>query len=121
MKQSYFVEEMKKLAKVFGSQNYPQERVRLIWEQVEDLSEWQFTKIVEHFCADRNVNFPPMRKDFIEESQRHRTTQKEKELKQFTRMVEQQPSDGSALRKLLDQMGVKSVKEAVFKKRGGTQ
>lgn len=119
MNQPFFFEEMKKLMKVFGSQNYPPDRVRLIWEQVADLSEWQFTKIVEHFCADRNVNFPPMRKDFIEEAQRHRSTQKEQETKQFATMIEQPPSDGSALRNFLDQMGVKSVKEAIFKKRWG--
>ncbi len=121
MKQAFFVEEMKKITKVFGTQNYPQDRLRLIWEQVADLSEWQFTKIVEHFCADRNVNYPPMRKDFIEEAHRQRSTQKEQETKQFAKMIEQPVTDGSALKNFLDQLGARSIKEAIFKKRGGVK
>lgn len=117
MKQNVFTDEMRKIAQVFGGQHYPHERLRLIWAEVNDLTDEQFKKIVEHFVGDRNVNYPPARKDFIEEAHRIRASQKERESRQLAKVIEIPKSDGSGLRKILEDTGASSLKEAIFKQR----
>lgn len=64
MKLEFFTEQMKRLENTFGAKCYSHERVRLIWDRVNDLSDQWMKSAVNQFLA--NSKFAPLPADFFE-------------------------------------------------------
>ena len=52
MRREEFAEQMGRLQEVYGERYYPDARVAGIWKIVADLSQWQFSQVVDHLIED---------------------------------------------------------------------
>lgn len=63
-----FERAMKPIFETFGTAEYPAPRVKLIYDDVDDLTEIEFRQIVKHFCKTKPVKYPPLPTHFHEEA-----------------------------------------------------
>jgi len=119
MTTAYFVNEMARLEKVFGAANFSSEKKKLIWGEVRDLPDRNFHQIVNTCIGEFNVDYPPKVSHFREMAHGQRKeVRKQQELETIRNCndpVKGREEYGN-LKKVLQDMGVKSLMEAIKKK-----
>lgn len=104
----------------FGQESYPALRLEMIWKAVSDLPEKNFLIIVRHFVANHSIKYPPNVSDFIEKAHEQRKTLHASETRQAANTLQTIAArDNESLKRALDELGEKSLMDAVFKKHKG--
>ena len=110
MTQPEFQNAMKLLFETFGTAEYQPGRVKLIFDDCSDLSEFEFRSIVKHFCKTKSVKYPPLPSHFNEEAQGQRKLRTDRQVERTVKEAGERP-DGK-LAALLDQIGASNAFEA---------
>jgi hypothetical protein len=104
-----------------GEQVFHPERLKLIWPVVKDLPEKNFRLIVDFFIGNFHPDWPPKLADFQEKAQEQRKLAFRETaqiaLGTIQRRAEEPGEDG--LKKALADLGVKSLVEAIQKRKTG--
>lgn len=81
MTRSEFAQQFDRLAKVYGAQHYPDERLLLIWSQVQSFGVDWLRRTVDHLIG--SMRHPPLLPDFSEaiaiEREKHWERQKQRD------------------------------------------
>lgn len=112
-----FMNEMKTIIADFGGAEYTPNRMKLIWEACHDLPDRNFRAIVTHFCRSRPVKYPPLPDHFAEEATRQRKILAGDRFQSPREPISDPVSSSQALERVLAQLGVSSLAEAIQRQR----
>ena len=126
MQTEVFHNEMARLTKTFGAENFSSEKKKLIWIEVRDLSAEDFQKIVNTCIGEFHVNYPPKVSHFREMAhgirKEHARQQEAEVLRKCKNPPEGREGDSyRGLQKVLKDMGAHSLMDAIQKKRRENQ
>ncbi len=119
MKTDFFKSEIQRLVKHFGPANFSSEKQKLIWSEVRDLPDKDFKIIVDLCIGEFNVEYPPKVSNFREFAiQRRKLNFRQiEESKNWKAQAQGREAKGD-LDKILQDLGAKSLLEAITKVRG---
>lgn len=105
-----FEQAMKPIFETFGKAEYPPQRTKLIYDDVSDLTEFEFRSIVKHFCKTKSVKYPPLPGDFNTEAQGQRKLREHRAVERV--LATEGQHQGGTLERILKQMGASNIWEA---------
>lgn len=126
MTYDFFNSEMRRVKGYFrnGEQVYNRDRMGLIWPVVKDLPPLNFQKIVDLFIGENSPDWPPRVSDFREKTAEQQRILFQEECRRANLTFQKEApkrADGDGLKQVLEDMGVKSLVEAINKKKTTTQ
>ena len=118
MTQNEFRAGMQVILDTFGAAEYPPARMLAIYELVSDLSDFELRSIAKHFVETKPVKWPPLPTHFREAAQDTRKMRTDRHIERLASHAGY--GDGQSLNRVLDQMGAKSLLDAVYKSAGNS-
>ena len=117
MTSDQFQYSMGSIFSVFGRAEYPAERVRMIYDEVKDLTQHEFDQIVANFVGSFRVKYAPMPSHFREEAYAMRKRRFEKAVEHV--WASEDPRDKRPMEAVLKRLGANSLTDAIFNKPRG--
>lgn len=127
MSWTYFADQMRRMKSYFtnGSAVYSRDRLTLIWSVVKDLPDESMRQIVDVFVGENTPDWPPRVSDFREKAAEQRQAIFREECRKanmtFKEEARKREGEPDGLRKTLEELGVKSLMEAIQKKKTTNQ
>lgn len=109
-----FKKQMERLKTAFGNENFDQERAKLIYQEVKDLTDVQFSGVVTLLISTKPRKYPPNVLDFREKAYEAKKVLFEN---QVTKVARDFKNNG--LEKYLKDIGAESVVDAMKKVKNG--
>ena len=109
---------MQVILDTFGAAEYPPARMLSIFDLVSDLSKEELGSINKHFVETKPVKWPPLPTHFREAAQDTRKMRTDRHIERLASHAGY--GDGQSLNRVLDQMGAKSLLDAVYKSAGSS-
>lgn len=118
MTHGFFLQQLERVKKYFGPENYPKEKAQLIWEECRDLPDGAFFRVVSFFIAERRPDQAPHLSHFKEQAEVERKalfTQAVKKVGAEFVGEKKWPSQG--LRQALEDENLRKLHDAILKRR----
>lgn len=124
MEYQNFVQQMTRLKTTFGKDNFSDEKIKLIWNEFRALPEKDAKRIVDWAIGEFSVQWPPKLSHFRESAEavlkRIRSEETAKAAQNWNKSSDVRHPDGSGLNKALQELGAKSLVEAIRKTKQGS-
>lgn len=124
MEYQNFVQQITRLKTTFGKEQFNDEKIKLIWNEFRALPEKEAKRIVDWAIGEFNVMYPPKVSQFREAAEaalkRIRSEETAKAAQNWNKSEDVRHTDGTGLNKALQQLGAKSLVEAIRKTKQGS-
>lgn len=105
---------MDRIMETFGSENYGQERLKLIHKACTELTDNELTWVVDHLIATVPTKYPPLVPRFTEAAHAARGNRLKRDIKSASNVILRKGD----LKKSLEKFGAKNLVDAMNKVRG---
>lgn len=122
MTHQFFRVQVERLARYFGDDAFHAEKLKLVWPEVKDLTDPQFQRLVDLFIGERSPRYAPNVSDFREKALEQKRQAFREQVRGASMSVHSEAlrPGKEGLKKALEEMGAKSLMDAIFKRKPTT-